>query len=130
MVHLDHVSMSVTDLEKSTKWYSDVFGFEKVESGVYPDGIPWAIVAYNDSMIAMSELPQWTAPRSVTGTHRIYHFGLRVNNAEEWIAKIKRFNVKVDHEAAYPRSHSWYVIDPSGYQIEVSYAGGEPLKFK
>jgi len=129
MVRLDHINFTVSNLEESIKWYSEIFGFKKVESGRYADGAPWAILAFHDSMIAMSEYPDWAPANRQPGVHQFFHFGLRIDNEADWRERLKRYNVFLDHETQYPHSTSWYIRDPSGHEIEVSYAGGEAIKF-
>jgi catechol 2,3-dioxygenase-like lactoylglutathione lyase family enzyme len=134
---LDHVNLTVNDLEKSIQFYSQVFGFELVERGSKEDEHPWAIVAHQDNMICMTEykerLPatKWSDVKDSEEMHRIYHFGLRVDNEEAWRDQAKKHNLKLYYGGVneYPHSLSWYVTDPSGHMIEVSYSGGEALKF-
>lgn len=35
---INHVGVTVTDLERSTLWYTDVFGFTKLMEATHPDG--------------------------------------------------------------------------------------------
>jgi lactoylglutathione lyase len=132
-VRLDHVNITVNNLEESILWYHNIFGFEKVEGGVNGFGRAWAIVACEDSMIAMHE----SADRRSADTngdmsvHRVYHFGLRVEDAEAWRAVVREYGLRLYYggEVAYPHSRSWYVHDPSGHEIEVSCTGGGVLRF-
>lgn len=132
-IKLDHVNLTVSDINESIDWYSRVFGFELVESGLNRDSRPWAIVAHNDSMICMTEFRgrRSAAAQNENGFHQFYHFGLRISDEQEWSEKVKRFGIKVKYGGAYeyPHSKSWYVSDPNGHEIEVSYAGGVALKF-
>lgn len=128
---LDHVNLSVRNLEESIAWYRDVFGFEAVESGTSVHGRRWAIVAHGDSMICMGEFPERGDEAAGDAFHRIFHFGLRVDDLEAWRLKVDRLNLSLFYggEIRYARSRSWYVRDPSGHEIEVSYAFGKPLRF-
>jgi len=131
-IRLDHVNITVNQLDESIKWYQELFGFEKVESGITQQGKRWAIVACNDSMIAMTEYPEkQPANQKFQSEQRIFHFGIRVENADAWRAKIKAHNLKLYYggEIDYPSSRSWYIHDPSGHEIEVSYSDGKPLRF-
>ncbi len=64
-------------------------------------------------------------------THQIYHFGIRVSDLEQWRKTVEENSVKVHYggEIEYPFSKSWYIHDPSGHEIEVSYAKGKNLQF-
>lgn len=121
---IDHINLTVRNLDESIEWYSKVFGFEKVESG-HAMGSPYAIVAFNDFMICMYEEAdrKSAAKAGDSEFHQLYHFGIRVQSAEKWKEVIARHSLKINYggEVHYPKSTSWYVNDPSGHEIEVSY---------
>jgi hypothetical protein len=52
------------------------------------------------------------------GLHGIRHPGFRISDEARWRATIDREGLEVE-ERAYPHSYSWYVYDPTGYEIEV-----------
>ena len=131
-VKLDHVNLTVGHLEKSVNWYEKVFGFQLVQEGVYgkEQKTRWAIVAYKDSMICMHEVKgrKNFGESKQEVFHKIYHFGIRVSNLKAWKKKIKLFKLKpvvVD----YPYSRSYYIEDPDGHEIEVSWTKGSTLYF-
>ncbi len=132
-IKLDHINLSVSDLTESIKWYSNAFGFKLVESGINQDGNKWGIVAFDDYMICMTEKPGKAAPDKAPeeSVHQIYHFGIRVSDLEEWQNIINRNQIQInyDGEINYPSSKSWYVSDPTGHEIEVSYAFHGKLQF-
>jgi catechol-2,3-dioxygenase len=132
-IKLDHINLTVRDLAESMKWYQDLFGFEFKEGDLKNPQEPWAIVGNNDFMICMYEdkklRPVSDTPEDI---HRIYHFGIRIEDKSEWEKLVQDKGVKVMYGGAYkyPHSLSWYVFDPSGHEIEVSYVeGGGPLYF-
>jgi catechol-2,3-dioxygenase len=53
--------------------------------------------------------------------HGVNHFALRILNRAEWEATVKAENLPVQYGGAYPYPHStsWYINDPTGYEIEV-----------
>ena len=132
-VRLDHINMSVMNLDESIQWYKNIFGFEKVEGGVSPYGRKFAIIALNDNMLALYEdgRKEKADPLISEPKHQIFHFGLRIDNLEEWLGKIEEFKIQLSYGDViqYPHSRSWYVSDPSGHEIEVSWANNQPLKF-
>ncbi len=129
---IDHISLSVKDLDESIKWYGEIFGFEKVEEGVAADR-KWAIIACKDYMLCMNEYPQkvMTEEKFDIAHQKIYHFGLRINNRKLWEEKIDKLKLHIEYGGAYqyPHSVSWYLIDPTGHEIEISYTEGKALKF-
>ena len=132
-IKLDHINLTTADLKKSIEWYEKVFGFKLVESGTTPQGIKWGIVAFNDSMICMTEYGERTAANKSEdkSVHQIYHFGIRVSDLERWqqIIQEQQLKLNYDGEINYPTSKSWYIYDPSGHEIEVSYAARGRMQF-
>lgn len=124
--HLDHLNLSVADLERTIDWYGRVFGFAVVERGVQEDGSPWAILRGGDALLCVYEHTELVFlnrhVRKDRGLHGINHFGLRITDRIAWEATIKRESVQVEYGGAiqYPHSLSWYVCDPTGYGIEVA----------
>ena len=128
-IKLDHVQITVSDLKESRDWYKKAFGFNLVEWDNTPP-VPYAIVALNDSMICMEEYKSRNQKSreedNPNGSHEIAHFGIRIMDLEAWQDKIKTFkNLGVFYSCDYPNSRSWYVKDPNGHMIEVSYANGD-----
>jgi len=41
---INHVGVTVTDLERSTPWYTEVFGFTKLMEEPHPDGTGYVVV--------------------------------------------------------------------------------------
>ena len=133
---LDHINLTVSDLDASIDWYSKIFGFKLVEYGGRgtPESKRWAIVACNDSMICMGEWPKRkNADEKISQDtfHKIYHFGIRIFDIKLWEKKIQQHNIKIFYGGVsdYTHSKSWYVRDPNGHEIEVSYTDAPELKF-
>ena len=131
-VKIDHINFTVSHLEKSVTWYEKVFGFQLAQDGIYgrDKKIRWAIVAYKDSMICMHEVKGRKNSGESTQElfHKIYHFGIRISNLKVWKKRVKTFQLKpviVD----YPYSRSYYIDDPDGHEIEVSWSKKSTLYF-
>lgn len=132
-IKLDHINLTVADLKNSIEWYRKVFGFELVESATTAQGIKWGIMAFDDSMICMTEYTGRTAADKVEdkSIHQICHFGIRVSDLEKWQQTVQDHKLKLyyEGEVKYPTSKSWYVHDPSGHEIEVSYTAKRRMQF-
>lgn len=126
-INLDHINLSVENLEHSIQWYQNTFGFELVEKGKHKD-TPYAIVRNNESMLCMYELPGKQKPEA-SETHKIYHFGLRIKDPVVWEKQIDEQKINIHHDWDYPHSKSWYLFDPSGHEIEVCYWHNDVIKF-
>jgi len=127
---LDHLNLTVKDVQQSVDWYYRVFGFELVESGI-KNGIRWGIIRAQDALLCMYEYPDWlaTEARNRHKIHGVNHFGLRISEPARWEEKIRENDIQVFYGGAieYPHSTSWYIADPTGYEIEVAYwPNGQP----
>ena len=121
---VDHLDLTVRDLEESIAWYSEIFGFHVVERGERPSG-PWAIIRSGEALLCIYEAPLRKPPsrylRDGGERHVVYHFGLRISGRTEWLQTVEKHQLELEFggEAEYPHSSSWYVADPTGYSIEV-----------
>jgi catechol 2,3-dioxygenase-like lactoylglutathione lyase family enzyme len=132
--HLDHLNLSVKDFDETKSWYARVFGFETVEECVQ-DGKRWGNQQAGEALLCVYEDP---ARAFLDGDqleakelHGVNHFSLRIRDREEWEQTIRRENVPVQYGGAYryPHSTSWYVNDPTGYEIEVVLWDNDQVRF-
>ena len=115
--NIDHVSLSVSSLDASIEFYSRLFGFQLVERS----GNEWGILRSGDSMICMWQAAGFQAPKALSSHHEIYHFGLRIRDRSAFERQVAEGKVNVSEgPVRYPHSTSWYVKDPSGYEVEVA----------
>ena len=126
-VSLDHINMSVENLEQSLNWYDQVFGFQTVEKGDHK-GTAYAIIQNHESMLCLYELPNRAQPESST-THKVYHFGLRIHDPKAWEDHLRQLKITPHLIWDYPHSQSWYLEDPSGHEIEVTYWQNDKIQF-
>src|SRR5439155_23502957 len=121
---IDHVAMSVRDVEHSAQWYIDVLGFKRLHEGMWDD-VPvfigkgttaLALFPVRDSRASSAEA---TAAKSTSGDSsgiRMLHLALRANRKNFLAAQeeLKQRGIKFefqDHEI----SHSIYFHDPNGH---------------
>jgi catechol 2,3-dioxygenase-like lactoylglutathione lyase family enzyme len=124
--HLDHLNLTVADLDASLDFYGRVFGFARVEGGVQDDGTRWAIVRAGEALLCLYEkhgLAQYRYKERIRrGLHGVNHFALRITDRAAWEATIEREGLSVSYGGAieWPHSTAWYVNDPTGHEIEVA----------
>jgi catechol 2,3-dioxygenase-like lactoylglutathione lyase family enzyme len=116
---IDHVALSVRDVEQSRRWYIDVLGFEHRYPGMW-DGVP-VFVGKGATALALfpvqsaSPLPR---PRS---SITMLHLAFRTNR-DGFVAAQDELNARgiafqfQDHEI----SHSIYFRDPDGHELEIT----------
>ncbi len=129
---LDHLNLSVRSLPETISWYRDLFGFDVVERGT-SSGIPFAVLRAGDAMLCIYEhgSRRSAVDRSET-VHGINHFALRITDPTAFLDAVDRLGIEYDYGDGaidYPHSTSWYVRDPSGYQIEVVAWNDDVVRF-
>ncbi len=131
---LDHLNLTVADLDQTIAWYAAIFGFRVVEQGLRED-TRWAILRAGEAMLCVYEDPTREAPSRFqvgdTSRHTIYHWGLRITDKAAWLRTIEQHDLDLEFggESDYPHSTSWYVSDPTGYSIEVAYWHEDQVAF-
>ena len=94
-LNLDHLNMTVDDLDASKDWYAKVFGFETVEGGVRNNGNKdrrWAILKKDETMLCIYEDPDLsTSDPYESKSHVVGHFGFRLRDIEvaQWERTLK-----------------------------------------
>lgn len=132
--NIDHINLTVASFEKTVQWYGRIFGFQLVEEDIQ-DGIRWGVIRNGDVMLCIYEHPQCRhedrfAQRAM-GLHGINHFGLRISDPTAWEATIKRESLKILYNGPIRWAHntSWYVADPTGWEIEVALWDNDTISF-
>ena len=121
---LDHITINVTDLEKSKAFYEQVFGLE-----------PCGFVDMGDHNLTYYQLPQnvrleliqydqkdTPVPVPVTHVGMYRHFCLVTDALEEVVQNCRKFGATILQEPAYVEKlkfHNILILDPNGVEIEV-----------
>ncbi len=122
--NLDHLNLSVRNFAESADWYRRVFGFEIVEQKEM-DGLPWGVLQCGDAMLCIYEHPErefldrfQLRDRNL---HGLAHFALRIDDEQAWLDLMQREDITPNYDGRidWPHSSSWYINDPTGYEIEV-----------
>jgi catechol 2,3-dioxygenase-like lactoylglutathione lyase family enzyme len=117
---LDHVALTVRDVQRSIAWYRDVFGLERRHQETWGD-YPVMMFA-GDTALALFQAngPVQAAPDS-RGAAIMRHVAFRVDRvnfakAQEILRARGIEFVFQDHAI----SHSIYFQDPDGYELELT----------
>jgi catechol 2,3-dioxygenase-like lactoylglutathione lyase family enzyme len=117
---IDHVALSVGDVERAAQWYIDVLGFARRHEGMW-DGIP-VFIGKGTTAIALFPVrsKESSAPSERRGV-RMLHLAFRANRKGFLAAQeeLKQRGIQFefqDHEI----SHSIYFRDPDGHQLEIT----------
>ncbi len=121
---IDHVNMKVKNLEKSVEFYKNLFGFEiKQEENANKLDAPSKIIGNNTIKLCLYEIPDMSPEGGIA------HFGFNIANFNQVIEKCKELGVEVLYGGIvdWEKSKSVYIVDPSGYEIELGEISGGGL---
>ena len=117
---LDHIALSVRDVERSAQWYADVLGFKRQHEGMW-DGVP-IFVGNGDAAIALfpacEEIGSMSHDRAAV---RALHFAFRADRENFLRAQdeLKERAIPFDFQN-HEISHSIYFRDLDGHEIEIT----------
>jgi catechol 2,3-dioxygenase-like lactoylglutathione lyase family enzyme len=117
---IDHVALSVHDIERSAKWYIEVLGFERFHEGMW-NGVPTFIGKGNTGIALFPANRDAKSTASTRRKIRVLHLAFRADHKNFLAAQqeLKRRGIKFefqDHEIA----QSIYFHDPDGHQLEIT----------
>jgi len=119
-----HTMLRVGNLEKSIKFYTEVFDMQLLRKKDYPDGkFTLAFVGYgdeaNNTVIELTH--NWDTDSYDLG-NAFGHIALEVNDVYQAVEAIKKQGGKILREAGPMNAGTTiiaFVEDPDGYQIEL-----------
>lgn len=132
--NIDHLNLTVASFDETVAWYNRVFGFTLVEEAMQ-DGTRWGVIRNGEVMLCIYEYADCRYEDRFEmrrrGLHGINHFGLRITDRTAWEETITRENLTVlyDGPVVWPHSTSWYVQDPTGWEIEVALWNDDRIDF-
>jgi catechol 2,3-dioxygenase len=117
---IGHVVLNVTDVERSTKFYRDVVGFQVAR--YRPNGtgafLTCGVIHHN---LALFKAPEGARPLE-KGAIGLNHFAFKVENYQALQAAHKRLvaaNATIDHIVDHGMTRSVYFLDPDGIEMEL-----------
>ena len=118
---IDHVNLQVNDLEESIRFWTDLLGFEILESIPDQNG---AIIGTREAKLALYEK---TSPGKVE-ISGLSHLGFHIEDFDSALADCQHRGIPIlyDGVVSWPNSRSLYIQDPNGYEVELTEEwGGE-----
>lgn len=121
LTRVDHINMTVQELDRSAAFYRSVFGFVEKEAGER-GGRRWAILGVPDRLyLCLYETGEPVASEGVN------HFGFHVEDFDAAAEDLRARGIATE-SVDYGASRSLYVSDPDGYEIELSERLGGGLR--
>ncbi|MDH3203653.1 MAG: VOC family protein [Nitrosopumilus sp.] len=121
---IDHVNMRVKNLDQSVQFYHNLFDFEiKQEENPNNTDVPSKIIGNDSIKLCLYEVPGMIPEGGIA------HFGFHISNFNEVVDKCRILGVKILYGGVvdWEQSKSVYIVDPSGYEIELSEISGGGL---
>jgi lactoylglutathione lyase len=116
---LDHVTLSVKNLTESVHFYQTLFGFSLKQN--QPEHRS-QIIGNDTISLCIYEEPEKVRSGGIN------HFGFHVQNFSEIVAICESLSIPMPYGIVdWGKSRSVYIIDPNGYELELSEISGGGL---
>ena len=118
---LGHVVLYVSDLKRSRRFYGDLLGFHEVTqignlAAVFSSG-------RTHHELLLVEVGTGANPIPAEPRVGLYHIGLKIGENDdelrEAIVRLENASVEIDGMADHTVTHSVYIRDPDGNEIEL-----------
>ena len=119
---LEHVNLTVTDLDASVAFYCRLFDFRVRWEGkaIGSEGLVRASHVGDDRVyLALFEAEQPGAAPLDYGCAGVNHFGFVVEDLDATRRRIAEMGLSPHHDLAYDPGEHVYVFDPDGIEIEL-----------
>jgi lactoylglutathione lyase len=119
-----HTMLRVGDLDKSVKFYTEIFGMQLLRKKDYPEGkFTLAFLGYGDERenTAIELTHNWDTDSYDLG-NAFGHLAIEVDDVYEAVATIKQQGGKIIRDAGPMNAGNTiiaFVEDPDGYEIEL-----------
>ena len=117
-MYLEHVNLTVTDLDRSVAFYCDVLDVPVRWKGAIEDGRLGAHVGDDRGYLALFQAAEGGAVEPDYGRPGLNHFGFVVDDLEKARRRLERLGSTVHREADYDPGRRIYVYDPDGHEVE------------
>ena len=118
-MRLEHVNLTVTDLDRSIAFYSDLLDLHVRWKGPIDGDRLGAHVGDDNFYLALF---QATTPGAVDHNYLspgINHFGFVVDDLDEARRRLERLGAHVHFAPEYEPGRRIYFLDPTGHEVEL-----------
>jgi glyoxylase I family protein len=108
---IDHVSIIITDVERSRLFYRDVLGLKEIAKPRSFDFVAlWFELGNQQLHLLLKPQPDSRSPR---------HFALRVTDAQSARAYFRDRGIPTEETTIIPGCDRFFIYDPDGNRVEV-----------
>jgi glyoxylase I family protein len=111
ITHLDHVSVLVTNLDRSRRFYGDLLGLREIPK---PRTFTFSVLWFD---LGGEQLHLLLAPQADAVSPR--HFALRVADIEAARHHFHERGIAIKETVVIPGADRFFVTDPDGNRIEI-----------
>jgi catechol 2,3-dioxygenase-like lactoylglutathione lyase family enzyme len=116
---LEHVNLTVTDLDRSIAFYCDLLELHVRWKGPIDDRRLGAHVGNERNYLALFQATTSGTPARDYFRPGVNHFGFVVDDLDAARERVARLGATVHLEAAYEPGRRIYLLDPDGHEIEL-----------
>ena len=129
---LGHVVLYVSELERSRRFYGDILGWREIPVSLGGQAAMFSSGRTHHELLLLEVGPD-AAPIPAGSRLGMYHFGLKVGESDDELrdalAVLKERDIKVVDSSDHGVTHSLYIEDPDGNEIEL-YIDVQPAVWK
>ncbi len=116
---LEHVNVTVSDVDRSVELYKDLFALSVRWRGKTAGGLPAAHVGNDRHYIAFFQAERPGRVEKDYTAVGMNHFGLVVDDLEEMKRRLASKGIEPHAEQDYEPGHRLYFFDPDGIEVEL-----------
>jgi catechol 2,3-dioxygenase-like lactoylglutathione lyase family enzyme len=111
VTQVDHVSVLITDLEVSRRFYRDVLGLKEIaKPRTFDFSVIWFDLGNQHLHLLLKPEPDTISPR---------HFALRVKDARAAREHFRAHGIATRETTPIPHCDRFFIDDPAGNRIEI-----------
>jgi catechol 2,3-dioxygenase-like lactoylglutathione lyase family enzyme len=108
---IDHVSVLITDVERSRRFYRDLLGLKEIaRPRTFDFVVVWFDLGNQQLHLLLKDRPDTESPR---------HFALRVADAAAARTVLRAHGIATQETTPIPGADRFFIHDPDGNRIEI-----------
>ena len=122
---LGHVVLYVRDIAKSAKFYGEVLGWRQIFPDKAREGMAMAVFSSGRTHheLLLIEVGAQAAALPPEPRVGLFHIGLKIGDSDDQLreakAKLDKAGVRIMGASDHTVSHSLYIADPDGNEVEL-----------